>query len=185
MLFSVLWIFFSLNRIKTENWDMKPSLFPRFGLPDCLHWDGGNGSSFLCSAEVLTCLWLGHTALLPSSILQLGTITIPLHCHFPRLQNALKSIQINKKSSHTGLLAVLPLLISNLWPQVSPPLPSDSPIFISEMLLQISPWPRRAQQNRELPPPLLLVFPAAAGGGVGSGLWVAWPRAWYFLLIIC
>lgn len=108
--------------------------------------------------------------------------------HYPVISLGFK--KPSKESRLQSPLTLDVLLYDLCWFPICDPswahqLPSESPVFISETLLQISPWPRQAQQNQDLPPPLLLVSPAAAGEGVGSGLWVAWPRVWYFLLIIC
>lgn len=121
------------------------------------------------SSAVLPCPWLGHPAVLPSSILQLDAITLS----FPRFQNAVKSIQI-EKSSPTGHLAILLLLISSLWPQLSPPAAMwESCICIWEPCICI--WNATADQ------PMAQVSPAELGTATSFAVsvpWICLGRCW-------
>lgn len=160
---------------------MKWSLLPRFGLPDCLHWGGGNGSSFHCSTHMPMVRAYSCPAFLPPSA----------GYHYIAVSLGLK---MPSKASKLRSRLMLDILLYYLcWFPICHPswarqLPSGSPVFVWEPWICI--WNATADQPMaqvnpaELPPPLLLVCPAAAGVGVGSGLWVARPRAWYFLLLI-
>lgn len=146
---------------------MKWSLFPRFGLPDCLHWSGGSGSSFLCSTHVPMVGAYSYPAFLHPSVAHHYT-AISLGFKMPTKASKLRSsLTLDILLYYLCWFPICDLSWAHQLPSGSPIFVSESPVFVSEMILQISPWPRWAQQSWELPPPLLFVSPAAAGGGVG------------------
>lgn len=124
------------------------SLFPRFGLPD---FTGVVAMAAASSAVLMVRAYSCPAFLHPSA-----------GCHYTATSLGFKMPSKASKLRNPLTLDIL-LYYLCLWPQLSP-LASESPVFlsespvcVSEMLLQISPWPRRAHQTWELPPPLLSV----------------------------
>lgn len=135
--FSVLWIFFLqiILKQRTEIWSSH--CFP--GL-DCLHWGGGSGSSFLCSTHMPMVRASSSPAFLHPSA----------GYHYTAISLGFK--MLSKASTLRSCLTLDILLYYLCWFPIcdsswAHQLPSGSPVFVSEMLLQISPWPRWAQQN--------------------------------------